>query len=69
MIEDLCIRNTNFMLQKHVKVTVTSVAVATTRFLLGICDCTVVGVLSTGDVWPVLSFFHCGHSHVSPGMD
>ena len=56
------------------KVTVTSVAVATTKFLLGMCDCTTDSDAGTGHFSLALAILHmCGHayvrSHVSPGMD
>jgi len=45
-------------------VTVTIVAVATTKFLFGTCDCTVDSDVGTGDFSLVL-----GILHVSPGID
>ena len=80
----------NFLLLKHVKcllfnkqdktelckqkMTVTSVAVATTKFLFAICDCTIDNDVSTGDFSLVLgTLYVCEHVHVrshgSPGMD
>ena len=54
--------------------TVTSVAAATTKFLSGMCGCTVDSDVGTGDFSLVLGILHvCGHvqvrSHVSQGMD
>ena len=56
------------------KVTVVSVAAATTKFLFGVCDCTVDINVGTGDFSFVLGILHvCGYvhvrSHVSRGMD
>ena len=56
------------------KVTVTSVAVTTTKFLLGMCNCTINSDVDTGDFSLVLRILHvCGHVHVrslvSQGMD
>ena len=56
------------------KVTVTNVAVATTKFLFGICDCTVDRDVDAGDFSLVLGNLQvCGHayerSHLSPGME
>ena len=56
------------------QVTVTSVAVATTKFLFNMCGCTVAGDVGTGDFYLVLDILHvCGHtharSHMSPSMD
>ena len=56
------------------KVRVIRVAVATMKFLFGICDCTVDTDIGTGDFSLVLGILYvCGHvhvrSHVSPGMD
>ena len=55
------------------KVTVTSVAVATEKFLFGIGDCTVNSYVGTGNFLLVLGILHvCGHSlvrsPVSPSM-
>ena len=50
------------------KVAVTSVAVATTKFLLGMCDCTVDNDVGTGDFSLVLEILHV-RSHVSQRMD
>ena len=55
------------------KVTVTSVAIATTRFLFGMYDCTVDGDIGIGSFSLVQRSLHVfGHtyvrSHVSPGM-
>ena len=52
----------------------TSVAVATTKFLFGMCDCTVDSDVGTGDFSLVPGILHvCGHahvrSHVSLGLD
>ena len=56
-------------LWKH-KVTVTSVAVATTKFPFVMCDCTVDSNPDTGGFSLVLGFLRmCGHAHVSPSMD
>ena len=60
-------------LWKH-KMTVTSVAVATTQFLFCMCNCTVDSEVGTGDFSLVLEILHvCGHaqvrSNVSPGMN
>ena len=54
--------------------TVTSVAVATKKFLLGMCECTVDSDVGTCDFSLVLQILHvCGYvhvrSHVFPGMD
>ena len=54
-------------------VTVTSVAVTTTTFLSGICDCTVDSDVGIGNFSLVLGILHvCGHAYVqwhgSPGM-
>ena len=56
------------------KVTVTCVAVATTKLLLGLCNCTVDRNIGTGDLKLVLGILQvCGYvhvwSHVPPGMD
>ena len=56
------------------KVTVTSVAVVTTKFLFGMCNCTVGEDVGTGDFPLVLGILHaCRHaqlqSYVSPGTD
>ena len=40
------------------KVTVTSVAFATTKFLFGMCDCTVHSDVGTGNVSLVLWILH-----------
>ena len=53
--------------------TVTSVAVATTKFLLGMCDCMVGSDVGKGDLSLVTGLLHvCGHVnvrlHVSPCM-
>ena len=53
---------------------VTSAAVATDKFLFGMCDCTANSDVGTGDFSLVLGNLHvCGHahgrSHVSQGMD
>ena len=53
---------------------VTSVAVATTEFLVGMCDCTVDSDAQMGDFSLMLGILHvCGHvhvrSHVSPDMN
>ena len=53
--------------------TVTSVAVATKKFLAGMCDCTVYSDAGTGDFSLVLGILQVwGHgrvqSHVSPSM-
>ena len=50
-----------------------SVAVTTTKFLRGMCDCTIYSDVGTGNFSLVLGILHvCGHahvrSHVSPGM-
>ena len=51
-------------------VTVTIVAVATTKVLFGLCDCTVDSYVGTCDFSLMLRILHvCGHAHVSPGMD
>ena len=52
----------------------TRVAVAATKFLSGMCDCTVGSNFSAGDFTLVLGILHvCRHVHlrlhVSPGMD
>ena len=45
--------------------TVTSVAVATTTFLFGMCDCTVDSDIGMGDSSLVLGILHVsGHVHV-----
>ena len=54
--------------------TVTSIAVATTKSLFGMCDCTVDSDVGTGAVSLVLGISYvCGHadvrSYVSPGVD
>ena len=54
--------------------TVTSVVVATAKFLFVMCDRTVDIDVGTGDCSLVLGILHmCGHVHVrsyvSPGMD
>ena len=54
--------------------TVVSVAVATTKFAFGMCDCMVDSDVGTGDFSLVPGILHaCGHahvrSHVSPDMD
>ena len=54
--------------------TVTSVVVATTKFLFGMCDCTLNSGAGTGDLSLGLEILHvCGHahvcSHVSLGME
>ena len=54
--------------------TVTSVAVGTTKLLLGMCNCTVDCDVGTGNFSLVVESFHmCGHayvrSHLSQGMD
>ena len=54
--------------------TASSVAVATKKFLFGMCDCTVSSNAGTGDFSLVLGVLYvCGHahvrSHVPPGMD
>ena len=54
--------------------TVTSVAVATTKLLFGMCDCMVNSDVGMGDFSLTLEISQvCGHeyvgSHVSPGMD
>ena len=50
-------------------VTVVSVAVEATKFLLGTCDCTVDGDVGTDDFLLVPGILHvCGHAHVSPDM-
>ena len=54
--------------------TVTSVTVATTKFLFGMCDCTVDSDVGTEDFSLVLRILHvCGkarvRSHMSPGID
>ena len=59
---------------KEKKVTVTSVAVATTLFLPSTCNCTVNNDVVTGDFSLVRGILHvCEHahvrSHVSQGMD
>ena len=56
------------------KVIVTSAAVATMKFLFGMCDCTFDSDGDTGDFSFVVGILHvCGHaqvrSHVSPDMD
>ena len=56
------------------KVTVTSVAGATTKFLFGMRDCKVDSDVCTGDfslVLRILHVFEYTHvrSHVSPGID
>ena len=56
------------------KVTVTSVAVVTVKFLRGMCNCTVVSDVGTGDTLLVFGILlMCGHAHVwfhmSLGMD
>ena len=53
---------------------VTSVAVATTKFLFVICNCTVGSGVGADDFSLVLESLHvCGYahvrSHVSPGID
>ena len=55
-------------------VTATSVAVATTKFLFGMCDCTVDKDVGKGGFLLMLETLHlCEHSymlsHMSPGMD
>ena len=43
----------------------TGVAVATTKFLFGMCDCTVDIDVGTGDFSLVLGILHvCAHVHV-----
>ena len=59
---------------KKRKVTVSSVAVATTKFVFGMCDYTIHSDDGRGDFSHVLGIMEvCGHahvrSHVSPGMD
>jgi len=54
--------------------TVTSFAVATKKFLFGMCDCMVDSDAGKGDLSFELGILHvCGHAHVrshlSPGMD
>ena len=54
--------------------TVTSVAVAATKFLFGMWDCAVDSDVGTGNFPPALGILYvCGHTHVrslvSPGMD
>ena len=54
--------------------TVTGVAVAIMKFLIGICNCTVDSDVGTGSFSLVLGILHvCGQahmrSHVSPGID
>ena len=54
--------------------TVTGVAVVTTNFLIGMCDCTVDSDAGMGNFSLVLGILHvCGYvhvrSHMSPGMD
>ena len=45
--------------------TVTGVAVATTKFLFGMCDCMVDIDVDTGDLALELGTLHvCGHVHV-----
>ena len=45
--------------------TVPSVAVAITKFLFGMCDCTVDSAVDTGDFSLVLGLFHvCRQAHV-----
>ena len=45
--------------------TVTSVAVATTKSLFDMCNCTVNSNIGTGDFSLVLGSLHvCGHSYV-----
>ena len=45
--------------------TVTSVALVTTKSLFGMCDCTVDSDVGTGDFLLVLGILHvCGHAHV-----
>ena len=45
--------------------TITSVAVATKKFLFGMCDCTVDSDVGTNDFSLVLRIFNvCGHAHV-----
>ena len=56
------------------KMTITSVAVATTRFLFGMCNCTLDNDVGTNDISHVLVILHiCGlahvRSHVSTDMD
>ena len=49
---------------------VTSVVVATTKFLFGTCDCTVHSDVATGDFSLVQGILHaCGHAHMPQGMD
>ena len=50
------------------KVTVTSVADATTKSLFGTCDCAIDSDAGTGDFSLVLRILHVG-GHVSPGVD
>ena len=51
------------------KVTVTSVAIATTKLLFGMCDCMVDSHVGTGYFSLVLVILHAHvRSHVSPGM-
>ena len=54
--------------------TVTSVAVATTKSIFGLCNCTVDSDVGKGNFSLVLGIFHvCGdahvRSHLSPCMD
>ena len=56
------------------KVTVTSAAGATLKFLFGMCDCTVDSDVGNGDFSLVLGILHVyGHAHVRsyvpPDMD
>ena len=52
------------------EMTVTNVAVVTTKFLFGMCDCTIHSDVGTGDFSLMLEILHVsGHAHVSPGMD
>ena len=49
--------------------TVTSVAVATKKFLFGMCDCTVHSDVGTNDFSLVLRTLHVyGHAHVQSRM-
>ena len=50
--------------------TVTSVTVATTKYLFGMYDYTVGSNVGTDEFSLVLRLLHgCGHAHVSPGID
>ena len=56
------------------KMTVTSVAIATTKTLFGMCDCMVDSDISTGDFSLIHRILHVGgfmhvRSHISRGMD